>query len=146
LPSYAFPSDAARLIAKDEVKRPILRTMSVALDEYAPGNTVYMDGRKYQVIGLDFHRSPKPELDQTYRRCGNCDYVTFEQSATHCPHCKDELSPQSSFVMMATSFVAERAEAIGSDEEYRERAFYGGDTYLLSSESDGDKSEIAGVA
>src|SRR5262249_12589623 len=146
LPSYAFPSDAARLIAKDEVKRPILRTMSVALDEYAPGNTVYMDGRKYQVIGLDFHRSAKPELDQTYRKCGNCDYVTFEPSATHCPHCKEELLPQSSFVMMASSFVAERAEAIGSDEEYRERAFYGGDAYLLSSSSDGDKSEIAGVA
>src|SRR5262249_21684033 len=47
LPSYAFPADTARLIAKDEVKRPVLRSMGVALREYAPGNTVYMDGRKY---------------------------------------------------------------------------------------------------
>jgi len=40
LPSYAFPSDTARLLAKDEVKRPVLRGMNMALREYAPGNTV----------------------------------------------------------------------------------------------------------
>jgi hypothetical protein len=73
LPSYAFPSDTARLIAKDEVKKPVLRSMTVALHEYAPGNTVYMDGRKYQVIGLDFHRSPVPDLDQAYKACETCD-------------------------------------------------------------------------
>ena len=144
LPSYAFPADAARLIAKDEVKRPILRAMNVALREYAPGNTVYMDGRKYQVIGLDFHRSAKPALDQTYRQCGNCDYVSFE-AATHCPHCKEELAPQSFFVMMANSFIAERAEAIGSDEEYRERAFYGGNTYLLAASDEGEPTATAGA-
>jgi len=145
LPSYAFPSDTARLIAKDEVKRPILRAMGVALREYAPGNTVYMDGKKYQVIGLDFYRSPMPDLNLAYKSCGNCTYVTFDAAATHCPHCREELLPQRSQVLSAKSFVAEQAEAIGPDEEYRQRAFYGGATYLLPSSGGSDTSEIAGV-
>ena len=145
LPSYAFPSDTARLIAKDEVKRPILRGMGVALREYAPGNTVYMDGKKYQVIGLDFYRSSIPDLNQEYKSCGNCTYVTFDAGATHCPHCREELLPQTSRVLFAQSFVAEQAEAIGPDEEYRQRAFYGGETYLLPSGGGTDTSEIPGV-
>ncbi|MCZ2155718.1 MAG: DEAD/DEAH box helicase [Bryobacterales bacterium] len=145
LPSYAFPSDTARLIAKDEVKRPVLRGMGVALREYAPGNTVYMDGKKYQVIGLDFYRSPVPDLNQTYKSCGNCTYVTFDGGATHCPHCREELLPQTSLALFAQSFVAEQAEAIGPDEEYRQRAFYAGQTYLLPNGGGADASAIAGV-
>jgi hypothetical protein len=146
LPSYAFPSDTARLIAKDEVKKPVLRSMTVALHEYAPGNTVYMDGRKYQVIGLDFHRSPVPDLDQAYKACETCDYVTFHPSATHCQSCKQELMPSTFPVLLASAFVAERAEAIGSDEEYRQRAFYAGNTYLLEAPEAADRTEIAGVS
>jgi hypothetical protein len=146
LPSYAFPSDTARLISKDEVKRPVLRSLSVALREYAPANTVYMDGRKYQMIGLDFHRSPVPDLSTTYKGCGVCDSVSFDLSATLCPHCKQEFRPRTSPVLFATSFVAERAEAIGADEEYRQRAFYGGKTYLLEAEGEGEQSSVTGVS
>lgn len=146
LPSYAFPTDTARLIAKDEVKKPVLRSMAVALREYAPGNTIYMDGRKYQVIGLDFHRSPIPDLDQMYKACETCTYVSSASAATHCPHCRQALMPQTFPVLFASSFVAERAEAIGSDEEYRQRAFYGGNTYLLEASGDGDNGQIAGVS
>ena len=145
LPSYAFPSDTARLIAKDEVKKPIMRGMGVALREYGPGNTVYMDGKKYQVIGLDFYRSSIPDLNQAYKSCGNCTYVTFDAGATHCPHCREALLPQKSQVLFAQSFVAEQAEAIGPDEEYRQRAFYGGETYLLPNGGGTDMSEIPGV-
>jgi len=145
LPSYAFPSDTARLIAKDEVKRPILRGMGVALREYAPGNTVYMDGKKYQVIGLDFHRSSVPDLNEAYKSCGNCTFVTFDAGAIHCPHCRGELLPQKSQVLFAKSFVAEQAESISPDEEYRQRAFYGGNTYLLPTGGGSDTSEIGGV-
>jgi ATP-dependent helicase YprA (DUF1998 family) len=133
LPSYAFPSDTARLIAKDEVKRPVLRSLSVALKEYAPGNTVYMDKRKYQVIGLDFHRSPIPDLDLSYRSCSTCDYLSLDLSRLTCAHCESELLPQRIPLMFPLSFVAERAEAIGADEEYRQRAFYGGRSFLLAS-------------
>jgi ATP-dependent helicase YprA (DUF1998 family) len=147
LPSYAFPSDTARLIAKDEVKRPVLRGMGVAQREYAPGNTVYMDKRKYQVIGLDFHRSPMPDLNEEYRKCEICDYVSFSHSATHCPYCKQELMPQTFPLLRATSFVAERAESIGSDEEYRQRAFYTDSTYLLHDNFwQGERSVIHGTA
>jgi hypothetical protein len=145
LPSYAFPSDLSRLLAKDEVKAPLLRNTGVALREYAPGNKIYMDGRKYSVIGLDFHRSQVPDLDQTYRKCGTCDYISLVPSQTHCPHCSQELLPQANHLLMATSFVAERAESIRSDEEYRQRAFYGGSTYLLHTPEEGDRTEIPGV-
>jgi len=146
LPSYAFPADNARLIAKDEPKKPVLRNMNMALREYAPGNTVYMDGRKYKVIGLDFHRSPVPDLDQRYRTCSNCDYVTFEPAATHCVYCELELDPRDRQVLFPATFVAERAEAISSDEEYRERAFYGSKTYLLDEPEAGEQLSYEGVS
>jgi hypothetical protein len=120
--------------------------MHVALGEYAPGNTVYMDGRKYQVIGLDFHRSPIPDLDQQYKVCELCDYVTLHPAATHCPHCKQALMPQTLAILFSSSFIAERAEAIGADEEYRERAFYGGKTYLLQASGEGERSTIPAVS
>ena len=146
LPSYAFPSDAARLIAKDEVKRPILRGMGVALREYAPGNTIYMDKKKYQVLGLDFHRSPLPALDEEYKRCEDCDYVTFNLSQTLCPHCQRDLNPQTQFFLRGNAFVAERAEAIGADEEYRQRAFYEVETFLLDDATDGETFSLDGVS
>ncbi|CAN5649391.1 hypothetical protein BH20ACI3_BH20ACI3_27930 [soil metagenome] len=146
LPSYAFPSDTARLIAKDEVKRPVLRSMSVALKEYAPGNTIYMDKRKYQVIGLDFHRSPVPDLDQSYRTCSSCDYVSLDLSRQTCPHCESELMPQRIPLLFPLSFVAERAESIGADEEYRKRAFYGGLTFLLTATGETERDATRGVS
>jgi ATP-dependent helicase YprA (DUF1998 family) len=146
LPSYAFPSDTARLIAKDEVRRPVLRTMSVALKEYAPGNTVYMDKRKYQVIGLDFHRSHLPDLEQSYRTCSACDYVSLDVSRLTCPHCASELMPQRTPLLFPTSFVAERAESIGADEEYRQRAFYGGRIVLLTATGESKRDSIRGLS
>jgi hypothetical protein len=146
LPSYAFPSDTARLIAKDEVKRPVLRSMSVALKEYAPGNTVYMDKRKYQVIGLDFHRSPIPDLDQSYRLCSSCDYLSLDVSKLTCPHCESELMPQRMPLMFPLSFIAERAESIGADEEYRQRAFYGSRVFLLASSAENEHARMPGVS
>ncbi len=146
LPSYAFPSDTARLIAKDEVKRPVLRSMSVALKEYAPGNTVYMDKRKYQVIGLDFHRSPVPDLDQSYRLCSSCDYLSLDLARLTCPYCESELMPQRIPLMFPLSFVAERAESIGADEEYRQRAFYGSRVFLLASSGKGERKTTRGVS
>ncbi|MBU1701759.1 MAG: DEAD/DEAH box helicase [Candidatus Eisenbacteria bacterium] len=144
LPSYAFPADAARLIAKDEAKQPILRGMEIALQEYAPGNTVYMDGRKYQVIGLDFFRSSTPNLDQTYKACSMCDFVSFEESDSVCPHCGRELEYDKP-ILECYSFTAERAEAIRADEEYRHRAFYLTHTYLLD-HGDGDTTRQMGFS
>ncbi|MFY9224892.1 MAG: DEAD/DEAH box helicase [Blastocatellia bacterium] len=145
LPSYAFPADSARLVAKDEVKKAVLRAMGMALREYAPGNTIYMDGRKYQAIGLDFHRSPMPNTELKYKKCEVCDYVTFEPSIALCPHCKQSLMPQAFPIMFASSFVAERAETIGSDEEYRQRAFYVVNSYLLRLPEESEKPEVSGV-
>ena len=124
----------------------MLRSLSIALREYAPANTVYMDGRKYQMIGLDFQRSPVPDLNTTYKACAVCDSVSFDLSATLCSHCKQEFRPRTFPVLFATSFVAERAEAIGADEEYRQRAFYGGKTYLLEAEGEGERSSVPGVS
>jgi hypothetical protein len=144
LPSYAFPSDAARLIAKDEVKQPIVRNMDMALTEYAPGNTIYMDNRKYQVIGLDFHRAPVPNLDWTYKRCGTCDHISFDEADSICPHCERELESPAHLIR-ANSFLAERAEAISADEEYRRRAFYATRSYLLDAGDTADASELPGL-
>jgi ATP-dependent helicase YprA (DUF1998 family) len=146
LPSYAFPSDTARLIAKGEVKQPVLRSMNMAMREYAPGNTVYMDGRKYQGIGLDFHRSPVPDLNRIYKRCEECDYVTLDVSETHCAYCSQPLSSRVHPVLTASSFVAERAEAIGPDEEYRQRAFYVVRSYLLRSDDSDTPARVEGVS
>jgi hypothetical protein len=145
LPSYAFPTDTARLIPKDEVKRPVFRGMAQALTEYAPGNTVYMDKRKYQMIGLDFHRSPVPDLSQIYRSCVSCDYVTLDLSQTRCPHCRQELDSRDHGILFPNNFMAERAEAISADEEYRKRAFYGTRSFLLRAAEDAEVVELQGI-
>ncbi|MDQ7826890.1 MAG: MIT C-terminal domain-containing protein [Candidatus Eremiobacteraeota bacterium] len=145
LPSYAFPSDSGRLVAKDEVKKPIFRSLEMAIYEYAPGNTIYMDGKKYQVIGLDFHRAPVPDLNKVYRKCETCDFLSFDLSKTVCPFCKEALLPRDFPILFATSFMAERAEAIGSDEEYRKRAFYVSNTYLAGTSEDMQKFQAEGV-
>lgn len=145
LPSYAFPADSVRLIAKDEVRRPVFRSMEMALREYVPANTIYMDGRKYQAIGLDFHRSLKPALDQIYRKCDHCDFVTFDEAEIYCQFCRGDLQEAHSFII-PSAFVAERAAAIGSDEEYRQRAFYHINTYLLSRADEGTSRPLAGLS
>jgi ATP-dependent helicase YprA (DUF1998 family) len=145
LPSYAFPADSVRLIAKDEVRRPVFRSMEMALREYVPANTIYMDGKKYQAIGLDFHRSLKPALNQIYKRCDHCDFVTFDVAEIYCQFCRGDLQEAHSLII-PSAFVAERAAAIGSDEEYRQRAFYRINTYLLSRADEGTPRPSAGIS
>ncbi len=144
LPSYAFPSDSARLVAKEEAKQPLFRSAEVALVEYAPGNHVYMDGRRYQMLGLDFHRSAVPDLNHSYKRCPVCDVITTDQAASVCEHCGRELEEERPS-LTPTSYVAERADAISADEEYRRRAYYKTRSYLLSDTASGDPNQIPGL-
>jgi len=48
--------------------------------------------------------------------------------------------------MFPLSFVAERAESIGADEEYRQRAFYGSRVFLLASSGKGERKTTRGVS
>jgi hypothetical protein len=54
--------------------------------------------------------------------------------------------PQRTPLLFPTSFVAERAESIGADEEYRQRAFYGGRTVLLTAAGDSKRDAIQGLS
>src|SRR5439155_25984816 len=99
-----------------------------------------------QVIGLDFHRSPVPDLDQSYRTCSSCDYVSLDLARLTCPHCESELTPRRIPLLFPLSFVAERAESIGADEEYRQRAFYGGRVFLLAAGGERERDASRGVS
>ncbi len=145
LPSYAFPADTTRLVAKEEAKQPLFRSAEVALVEYAPGNHVYMDGRRYQTLGLDFHRSPVPDLNKTYKRCQVCDVIVFDPAMSVCDCCGRELAEERA-LLAPSSYVAERADLISADEEYRRRTYYRTSRYLLSKPGAGDPLQVPGVA
>ena len=65
LPSYAFPSDTARLLAKDEVKRPVTRGMELALTSTRRGTRSTWTGGSTRSSGWTSTGRPVPDLDKT---------------------------------------------------------------------------------
>ncbi len=131
LPNYVFPTDTVRLIPKDEAREPLMREQGVGLREYAPGNTVYMAGRKYRSIGLDLFRDRRPDLGRVYLSCTRCGHMAINvpqrsdvapPEAGTCPRCSSPLEERG--YVIARSYIAERAEAISADEEYRQQRGY----------------------
>ncbi|MCK4303701.1 MAG: DUF1998 domain-containing protein, partial [Candidatus Eisenbacteria sp.] len=74
-----------------------------------------------------------------------CDYISLDPAASVCLYCGAELRAEQP-ILCATSFLAERAEAISADEEYRKRAFYTTQSYLLDEPGAGDASQLPGVS
>jgi len=133
LPSCAFPGEQVELEDPESLE-PILRDRRIALEEYAPGNIVYVGGKKIRVVGVNLREPSSPEtisqeLDMSYLRCPICDYATLESTNLYCPCCRQEMA-RNNFIT-PISMRGLTSGNITSEEEARLRAGYEVRSFLL---------------
>jgi ATP-dependent helicase YprA (DUF1998 family) len=88
LPRYGFPGDTVTVV--DDRGQQISQRAAFGLTEYAPGNRVYVAGRRLNVRRVRFVDGAKEnprDHTHTYRYCDRCTYATESPFATTCPHC-----------------------------------------------------------
>jgi hypothetical protein len=129
LPRYGFPG--ATITVRDDRQREVSQAAKVGLTEYAPGNIVYVSGRKLRIQRIVFPGGTKDDPTQnaeTYRYCINCDYATERQLDVECPYCH-ELLMTGRYIDFEAGYGFEY-EFITQEDEYRSRENYELSTYL----------------
>jgi ATP-dependent helicase YprA (DUF1998 family) len=140
LPGYAFMPEAVSVgyMAKEEKK--IFRSRVIALNEYAPFNSLYVDGGSYTVSRINnYIREPW----KTYKICPACKHVLIGDDASLlvCPNCGNNLSGEHTIdhAMPLPDMYTRDRKKISSDEEERLRAGYQIEFYYSQNK---DKQEI----
>lgn len=131
LPRYGFPGDM--VVVRDAKEHEIAQAAAVGITEFAPGNIVYVAGRKLRVDRVLFEGGTEkdPRLNaRPYRFCPKCSFVTTTETDQECAHCAQTLST-AKFIDYTAARGSE-IEAISQDDEYRRREDYELVTYLVS--------------
>src|SRR5579871_179872 len=127
LPRYGFPGST--VVVRDAKEREIVQAAAVGIIEFAPGNVVYVAGRKLRVDRLIFPTRQDPRQNaETYRYCPHCSFVSSRSLDHECEFCKETLS-----TARYVHYEAARGsdlESIGYEDEYRDRESYDIATYL----------------
>lgn len=126
LPTYAFPRQAVMLRFSDR-PHPRVRSRSIALREFAPRNSIYHLGRRYEVTKASFGRDAEAVTEHLYL-CGCGAFLNAAQaSATStCPACREPLSTMIEYrnaIPVTDSFAVQR-DNVGADSEERLRQGY----------------------
>lgn len=141
LPRYGFPG--AAVAVRDEKEREITQNAVTGLTEYAPGNRVYVGGRKLRVDRILFRSGlradPRQNAD-TYRYCPQCSYASAWSLAMTCPHCGETLTSGRFVTYEAARGRVE--EAITQDDEVRHYEDYDVATYLAPRAGDPTPDDV----
>ncbi len=126
LPTYAFPRQAA-LLRFNNREHPRVRSRSIALREFAPGNSIYHLGNRYQVTKASFGRDAEANTTElVFCACGA--FLDHAQAIGHdaCPQCGTPLSSASTFraAIPVTDAYAIQRDNVGADSEERLRQGY----------------------
>lgn len=126
LPSYAFPRSAALLRFSDR-DRARVRSRSIALREFAPGNSIYHLGKRYQVTRASSGRSAE-DITSKLALC-ECGYYLdgdAVDTTSKCPSCDRPLDTQTVFrnAMPVMDQYAIQRDTVGADLEERLRQGY----------------------
>jgi len=132
LPAYQFPLDTFSLDPGVPDTPTLYRPSAIALEEFAPGNFVYANGRKLRSIRVLFPGGPgsvagrlgRTDAEtsgrlQAYHFCEHCEEAV-EAGANRCPRCDVSLPPATD-VVFVDAFEAEENLKISSEEESRQR-------------------------
>ncbi|CAN1505546.1 SF2_C_Hrq domain containing protein [Mycobacteriaceae bacterium] len=126
LPSYAFPRKAMMLRFSDK-DRARVRSRSIALREFAPGNSIYHLGKRYQVTRASSGRDAE-EITSTIFLCECGYYLDGDAVATtsKCPSCDRPVETQKIFrnAMPVMDQYAIQRDTVGADLEERLRQGY----------------------
>lgn len=143
LPRYGFPGDTVTVV--DDRQRQITQAASVGLTEYAPGNIVYVGGRKLQVDRLYFRGGSRDDPRQnadTYYYCPDCNFIALHAPgaeallAVECDYCHGTLT-SARYVDYESAHGRDR-ESITQEDEYRDRQDYELATYLVPQQGEPD--------
>ncbi|WP_236981468.1 MULTISPECIES: DEAD/DEAH box helicase [Mycobacterium] len=126
LPSYAFPRAAALLRFSDR-ERARVRSRSIALREFAPGNSIYHLGKRYQVTRASSGRNAE-DITSKLALC-ECGYYLggdAVDTTSKCPSCDRPLDTQTVFrnAMPVMDQYAIQRDTVGADLEERLRQGY----------------------
>ena len=143
LPAYQFPLDTFSLDPGVADTPTLYRPSVIALEEFAPGNFVYANGRKLRSIRVLFPGGPGSVVEQVARTdaeasgrlqgfhfCEACEEAV-EAATNRCPRCGASL-PAATDVVFVDAFEAEESLKIGSEEESRQRQNHERHENLLS--------------
>jgi len=151
LASYAFPRKAVMLRFSDR-DRARIRSRPIALREFAPGNSIYHMGKRYQVIRASSGRNAD-DLTSKIMLC-ECGYYLdgdAVDTTSKCPSCERIVDAQTVFrnAMPVTDQYAIQKDTVGADLEERLRQGYRVDAaYRLPSigTRKGTLTTVAGTA
>lgn len=139
LPIYAFPGDVSSLTVDRSDLADLYRDRLLALEEYAPGNIVYVDGKKVLVTGLDFRKGGQiseegfaKNTDYKYYRCASCSYVQVAGTIQDCPQCKKTGTMRERSHLPGVNFRGIAPESITAQEEARSRKWYQVEQYIVN--------------
>lgn len=103
IPTYSFPKNVVSTYIEDSdgrIRYQVERGLDVALGEYAPGRSIVVDKKTYQIGGLYLHgghglRNTTKRFyeDDSYRKtvvkCSDCGWFGYPEDMpnNHCPFC-----------------------------------------------------------
>ncbi len=142
LPRYGFPGQTVTVV--DDRGQQISQRAAFGLTEYAPGNRVYVAGRRLNVRRVRFADGAKEnprDHTRTYRYCDRCTYATESPFAITCPHCGDDGGERPLRVGEYIDYRYGQAlsgEFITDEDEYRSHESYDLATYVAPLETPAD--------
>lgn len=126
LPSYAFPRKAVMLRFSDR-ERARVRSRSIALREFAPGNSIYHLGKRYQVTRVSSGRDAEANTTRVFLcECGRYLEGDTVATTTKCPGCGEPITADRTYAnaMPVSDQYAIQRDTVGADAEERLRQGY----------------------
>jgi len=128
LPNYAFPRKLAA-VTFYESEETLSRDPVIALSEYAPGNSIYYRGNRYEVTGARLHtKGNAPEFDRLLicPHCGAAYLGENEANRAACAQCGQSLTGvhPNEHALAFPDMWARKRKNITADEEERTRLGY----------------------